>query len=116
MPPELWPLRIFPPAWLRKTPAIPPALSVCPFTPVPLPLVRNETVIEAPVKQDTITARYTAEAVKFIETNKDKPFFLYLPHTAVHLPLFPGKNFRGKSSNGPYGSSNTSSNRSAIDP
>jgi arylsulfatase A-like enzyme len=70
---------------------------------VPLPLVRNETVIEVPVKQATITARYTAEAVKFIETNKSKPFFLYLPHTAVHVPLFPGKNFRGKSSGGRYG-------------
>jgi len=71
--------------------------------PVPLPLVRNETVIEAPVKQDTLTARYTDEAVKFITANKHKPFFLYLPHTAVHLPLFPGAEFKGRSQNGPYG-------------
>jgi len=70
---------------------------------VPLPLVRDETVIESPVKQDTLTARYTAEAVKFIEANKDRPFFLYLPHTAIHVPLFPGKDFRGRSENGPYG-------------
>jgi len=70
---------------------------------VPLPLVRNETVIEVPVKQSTLTARYTDEAIKFIETNKDKPFFLYIPHTAVHLPLFPGKKFLGKSKNGKYG-------------
>jgi arylsulfatase A-like enzyme len=70
---------------------------------VPLPLVRNATVIEAPVKQGTITARYTEEAVKFIKANKDKPFFIYLPHTAVHLPLFPGADFKGKSQNGAYG-------------
>ena len=70
---------------------------------VPLPLVRNETVIEVPVKQETITRRYTQEAVRFITTNKKRPFFLYLPHTAVHLPLFPGKSFHGKSQNGRYG-------------
>lgn len=70
---------------------------------VPLPLVRNETVIEVPVKQETITQRYTEEAVRFITTNKNRPFFLYLPHTAVHLPLFPGKSFQGKSQNGRYG-------------
>ena len=71
--------------------------------PVPLPLLRNETVIEAPVQQDTITKRYTDEAVAFIRANKDRPFFLYLPHTAVHLPLFPGKAFHGKSRGGKYG-------------
>ena len=69
----------------------------------PLPLLRNEKVIEAPVKQGTITSRYTDEAIKFIKSNKDKPFFVYLPHTAVHLPLFPGAPFKGKSKDGPYG-------------
>ena len=52
---------------------------------VPLPLVRDLTVLEDSVQRDTtITARYTEEAVKFIKSNGDKPFFLYLPHTAVH--------------------------------
>lgn len=69
----------------------------------PLPLLRDETVIEAPAVQDRLTARYTEEAVKFITENKSKPFFLYLPHTAVHVPLYPGSNFRGKSHNGTYG-------------
>ena len=69
----------------------------------PLPLLRNETVIEAPVEQSTITTRYTKEARKFITKNKTKPFFLYLPHTAVHLPLFPGNAFKGKSKDGAYG-------------
>jgi len=69
----------------------------------PLPLVRDGKVIEAPADQDTLTARYTEEAVKFIAANKDRPFFLYFPHTAVHTPLHPGKNFQGKSANGTYG-------------
>ncbi|UCC97265.1 MAG: sulfatase [Phycisphaerales bacterium] len=34
-----------------------------------------------------LTDRLTDEALKFIETNKDKPFFLYLPHYAIHTPL-----------------------------
>jgi arylsulfatase A len=69
----------------------------------PLPLVRDETVIEAPVNQAPLTAQYTEEAIGFITANKGKPFFLYLPHTAVHLPLFPGKAFKGKSQDGAYG-------------
>lgn len=71
---------------------------------VPLPLVRDLTVLEDSVQRDTtITARYTEEAVKFIESNRDKPFFLYLPHTAVHLPLVPGEKFKGTSKDGLYG-------------
>ncbi len=50
-----------------------------------------------------MTRRYTDEAVKFIKANREKPFFLYLPHTSVHLPLFPGEDFKGKSANGKYG-------------
>ncbi len=71
----------------------------------PLPLVRDEEVIETlkPSDQDKLTALYTEEAVKFIRENKDRPFFLYLPHTAVHVPLHPGEKFKGKSANGPYG-------------
>ena len=69
----------------------------------PLPLLRDQNVIEAPANQDTLTARYTEEAVKFITANKDHPFFLYLPHSAVHVPLHPGAAFKGKSANGPYG-------------
>jgi arylsulfatase A len=71
----------------------------------PLPLVRDEKVIEIvkPRDQDRLTERYTEEAIKFIREHKDGPFFLYLPHTAVHVPLHPGQDFRGKSNNGTYG-------------
>ncbi len=70
---------------------------------IPLPLMRNETVIEDSVQNDTtITQRYTEEAVQFIKSNADQPFFIYLPHTAVHLPLVPGKKFLGTSNHGKY--------------
>ena len=69
----------------------------------PLPLVQNEKVIEAPVDQDTLTKRYTEEAIKFITANKDKPFFLYLPHSMPHNPVHASEKFRGKSANGRYG-------------
>jgi len=71
---------------------------------VPLPLVRDLTVIQDSVQHDTsITAQYTTEAVRFIKANSKKPFFLYLPHTAVHLPLVPGRKFKGTSKDGAYG-------------
>ncbi len=69
----------------------------------PLPLVRNEKVIEAPANQNTLTKRYTEEAVKFITLNKDKPFLLYLPHAMPHNPVHASEKFRGKSANGGYG-------------
>lgn len=34
-----------------------------------------------------LTDREALEAVKFITANKDKPFFLYLPHYCVHTPI-----------------------------
>ena len=71
----------------------------------PLPLVRDEKVIEVvpPAAQDNLTERYTEEALAFIRNHKDTPFFLYLPHTAVHVPIHPGAKFKGRSSNGSYG-------------
>jgi len=51
-------------------------------------LYRDDKVIESPVDQTTLTARYTEEAEKFIRRNRDRPFFLYLAHTMVHVPLF----------------------------
>jgi len=67
------------------------------------PLVRDRLVIEAPVDLDTLTQRYTAESIKFIEANKDRPFLLYLPHTMPHVPLHASEAFRGKSARGLYG-------------
>ena len=72
-----------------------------------LPLMRNETVIEAPVDRDLLTKRYTEAAVSFIEQNRQGPFFLYLPHAMPGSTSSPysSEAFRGKSENGPYGDS-----------
>ncbi len=59
----------------------------------PVQLVHNEKVVEYPVVQATLTQRYTAKAIEFITTNKDKPFFLYLPHAMPHKPLAASNNF-----------------------
>jgi len=69
----------------------------------PLPLLENEKVIEAPANQNTLTKRYTEQVIKFITANKDKPFFVYLPHTMPHNPVHSSDDFRGKSANGGYG-------------
>ena len=69
----------------------------------PTPLMRNEEVIEAPVDQNTLTKRYTEEAIQFIDQNHGGPFFIYLPHAMVHNPLHASDSFRGTSGNGIYG-------------
>ncbi len=68
-----------------------------------IPLLRNETVIEAPVNQETITKRYTQETIRYIEENKEGPFFVLLAHTMPHSPLYASPEFRGKSKNGLLG-------------
>ncbi len=70
----------------------------------PLPLVRDTTVVEVldDAGQDRITERYTDEAVGFIREHRKAPFFLYFPHTAVHVPIHPGTNFAGRSANGRF--------------
>jgi len=69
------------------------------------PLIKDDKVLEllTDEQQADIVVRYTEAALSFITTNKDKPFFLYLPHTAIHTPIYPGKDFQGKSGNGRVG-------------
>lgn len=69
----------------------------------PFALYRDSEKIEEPVEQSTLTERYTQAAVEFIEENKSKPFFIYLPHTMPHIPLFASEKFSGKSKAGLYG-------------
>lgn len=70
-----------------------------------VPLLRDDKVIELLNDEDQsrIVERSTDEAVDFIRRNRERPFFLYMPHTAVHTPIWPGEKFRGKSSNGRFG-------------
>ena len=69
----------------------------------PSVLLHNTTLIEQPVQLDTITQRYTAQAVNFIRNSAGNPFFLYMPHAAPHIPLVASKQFRHTSKMGPYG-------------
>ena len=71
----------------------------------PLPLMRGTEVIEGEPDQRLLTRRYTEEAVRFIreQSRAGRPFFLYLPHTMPHIPLFASDRFRGKSPRGLYG-------------
>lgn len=69
----------------------------------PTPLMENETVIEEPADQTTLTIRYTERAVRFIEQNKERPFFLYFPHTFPHVPLFASQKHKGTSLRGLFG-------------
>jgi arylsulfatase A len=68
-----------------------------------LPLYDDEKVIETEPDQSQLTRRYTEEAVKFIKAQKDKPFFVYLPHTMIHFPLAASGAFLGKSKMGLIG-------------
>ena len=71
-----------------------------------LPLVEGNKTIKIPVTpedQTQLTTWYTEHAVKFIENNKDNPFFLYVPHSMPHVPLYVSDKFKGKSKRGLYG-------------
>lgn len=68
-----------------------------------VPLFRNTKIIERPANQNTITTRYSDEAVSYIKQNKDKPFFVYLAHNLPHIPLFVSDEFKGTSERGLYG-------------
>ena len=71
-----------------------------------LPLIDKNEIINPQVSgkdQEQLTTQYTERAVKFIEKNKDNPFFLYVPHSMVHVPLFVSDKFKGKSKSGLFG-------------
>jgi arylsulfatase len=72
----------------------------------PLPLYEGNNVIDSNVtadEQKSLTGSYTDRAVRFIERNKDRPFFFYLAHSMPHVPLFVSDRFAGKSGAGLYG-------------
>lgn len=68
-----------------------------------LPLMNNEKVIDTLEDQSLITTLYTEKAVDFIKRNKEQPFFLYVPHSMPHVPLYVSEKFKGKSAGGLYG-------------
>ncbi len=69
----------------------------------PLPLLLDDQVIEQQPDQAALTERYVDEAVRFIQASAGEPFFLYLAHMYVHLPIYVQERFARQSANGPYG-------------
>jgi arylsulfatase A-like enzyme len=65
----------------------------------PVQLIANERVAEYPVPQSEITKKYTARALDFIERNRSRPFFLYLPHAMPHKPLAASEDYYRKVGN-----------------
>lgn len=55
------------------------------------------------VDQRTLTRRYTEEAIRFVEENRNRPFFLYFAHTSPHVPHFADPQHEGESPGGIYG-------------
>ena len=71
-----------------------------------LPLIDGEKIVIPQVTPETqthLTTWYTERAVKFIEGHKDEPFFVYVPHSMPHVPLYVSEKFKGKSKRGLYG-------------
>lgn len=68
-----------------------------------VPLLRNGDVVERPVQQQTLTKRYTEEAIRYVRGHRRQPFFLYLAHAMPHLPLFRSAAFENTSAGGIYG-------------
>jgi len=71
-----------------------------------LPLIDGNSIINPRVTgkdQEQLTTQYTERAVQFIEKNKNNPFFVYLPHSMVHVPLYVSDKFKGKSGAGLFG-------------
>jgi arylsulfatase A-like enzyme len=63
----------------------------------------DEDVIQEQPDLASLTERYAEQAVRFIRSNKDNPFFLYFAHMYVHLPLMVPSVFMKQSNNGAYG-------------
>ena len=69
----------------------------------PLPLIEGEKTLEHNPDQTQLTTWYTERAVKFIAENGERPFFLYLPHSMPHVPLFVSDKYKGKTERGLFG-------------
>ena len=68
----------------------------------PIQLLDGEKVIEYPVVQATLTRRYTARALDFLQRNATRPFFFYFAHAMPHKPLATTEQFYQKSGAGLY--------------
>jgi len=63
----------------------------------------TKSTAEFPLDQTQLTQRYTDRAIAFIEQNRSRPFFLYLPHAMPHKPLAASEQFHKQTGHGLYG-------------
>lgn len=68
----------------------------------PIPLIEGTKTIATEPDQSQLTTWYTERAVKFIETNRQRPFLLYVPHSMPHVPIYVSNKFAGKTGRGVY--------------
>ncbi len=71
-----------------------------------LPMYEGNEIVDPEITGDDqkqLTTQYTEHAIDFIHRHRDRPFFLYVPHSMVHVPLFVSDKFAGKSKRGLFG-------------
>ncbi|XZE53666.1 sulfatase-like hydrolase/transferase [Planctomycetaceae bacterium SH139] len=96
---DMWPLH---PQNIARKAADPQATGPWPR----LPMLAGTEVINTdvqPADQEQLTMQITARSVEFIEQHADQPFFLYVPHPMVHVPLYVSEKFAGQSGAGLFG-------------
>ncbi len=71
--------------------------------PYHMPWMRNREIVEWEPDQRLLTKRATEAAIRFIDAHKDEPFFVYVPHSMPHIPLYASEEFAGTSPRGLYG-------------
>jgi arylsulfatase A len=69
----------------------------------PMPLMRDEEILEPEANRELLTPEYTAAALSFIDASADRPFFLYLGFSYPHEPPLASPKFKGKSGLGNQG-------------
>lgn len=96
---DMWPLH---PDYVNLSPEVKERKKGFPS----LPLIDGNRIVNPEVTaedQAHLTTWYTERAVDFIDHNAQRPFFLYVPHSMVHVPLFVSSKFRDKSGSGLFG-------------
>lgn len=71
--------------------------------PISCILMRQNTILEQPTDMYKLTQRMTDEAIKYIGTHRDDPFFFIFNFVKVHTALFASPAFQNTSLRGPYG-------------
>lgn len=100
---DMWPLH---PNSIAKRAKNPKAKINWPALPMIQSSADGYEIVNADVQPDDqalMTKQFTERAVGFIEQNKNNPFFVYLPHPMVHVPLYASEDFKGKSGAGIFG-------------